>query len=40
MKYIYYIVLVLLSLSLKAQQKPNILVIIVDDAGYADFEFN
>ena len=39
MKYIYYIVLVLLSLSLKAQQKPNILVIIVDDAGYADFGF-
>jgi arylsulfatase A-like enzyme len=39
MKYIYSIILMVLSLSLKAQQKPNILVIIVDDAGYADFGF-
>lgn len=39
MKYIYSILLIVLTLSLKAQQKPNILVIIVDDAGYADFGF-
>ena len=28
-----------ITFSLHAQQKPNILVIIVDDAGYADFGF-